>query len=674
MSSLSLAAALSAALANPARAVADTTEPPKALPAVIVAAPTPGMPRTQTQRLSAVELDRLGLGAELSTALATLPGVVGVARQNQAQDTGLIYRGFGARASFGTRGIRIEQDGIPASFADGQGQLGGIFPGQLSGVSLTGGPYAAIDGLNAGVVVRATTRIPRGSAATIAAQDDGSTRLQVETGTQQDDWRGALYALSSRDRGPRAYGDSERRALSALLGWQDRAGDWRVKADLFDQPTAEDPGTLTLAQFAAAPGSVNPVALAVGAGKSITQRQLGLSYASVDDARQWQAAVFVGRRDVVQVLGISPALQSSRPGLAGLLDLNRHYGGARLGYQWLGERLTWRGFATIEAQHDRRLGFENFAGNNLGVRGRLKRDEDTDFTTLGIGQALQWRVDANWQLDAGWRWNQQNRRLRSLDGFGSGDINGATGFVGLRRALGPGRTLSLSAGRSLETPTATELANQPDGATGLNTTLRPARGRPIEVGFRQHWAGGAAQLVGYRIDTQDEIVVVENLAGRAVFGNAGQTRRQGIEASVDHRLSPAWRVGLRAALADARYRGTAPCTPSCAADGDALPLSPRVQGSWTLGWRRAEHQVELRGLHRSSMIVDERTQTRIAGQSQIDLSYRYQPRRDSWSLRASVDDVFDNALIGGIAVNDSNGRYIDPAKGRTLRFDVRLPW
>jgi iron complex outermembrane receptor protein len=57
-----------------------------------------------------------------SEALAAVPGLVAQNRQNYAQDLQISSRGFGARSTFGVRGVRLIADGIPASMPDGQGQ------------------------------------------------------------------------------------------------------------------------------------------------------------------------------------------------------------------------------------------------------------------------------------------------------------------------------------------------------------------------------------------------------------------------------------------------------------------------------------------------------------------------------------------------------------------------
>jgi iron complex outermembrane recepter protein len=74
---------------------------------------------------STVELgdDDNGNAVEVSDALGGVPGLLARDRQNYAQDTQLSIRGFGARSTFGVRGVRLFSDGIPASMPDGQGQL-----------------------------------------------------------------------------------------------------------------------------------------------------------------------------------------------------------------------------------------------------------------------------------------------------------------------------------------------------------------------------------------------------------------------------------------------------------------------------------------------------------------------------------------------------------------------
>jgi iron complex outermembrane receptor protein len=58
----------------------------------------------------------------LSESLVRVPGVFAANRQNYAQDLQISSRGFGARAQFGVRGVRLYQDDIPVTMPDGQGR------------------------------------------------------------------------------------------------------------------------------------------------------------------------------------------------------------------------------------------------------------------------------------------------------------------------------------------------------------------------------------------------------------------------------------------------------------------------------------------------------------------------------------------------------------------------
>ncbi|HEY1033560.1 MAG TPA: TonB-dependent receptor plug domain-containing protein, partial [Pseudoxanthomonas sp.] len=53
--------------------------------------------------------------AALSDVLDGIPGLQARERQNLAQDTQLSIRGFGARSTFGVRGVRLYADGVPAT-------------------------------------------------------------------------------------------------------------------------------------------------------------------------------------------------------------------------------------------------------------------------------------------------------------------------------------------------------------------------------------------------------------------------------------------------------------------------------------------------------------------------------------------------------------------------------
>ena len=71
----------------------------------------------------AQQLQDDALGINLADDIATVPGLLARNRNNYAQDQQISIRGIGANSTFGIRGVRIYQDGIPQTGADGQGQV-----------------------------------------------------------------------------------------------------------------------------------------------------------------------------------------------------------------------------------------------------------------------------------------------------------------------------------------------------------------------------------------------------------------------------------------------------------------------------------------------------------------------------------------------------------------------
>lgn len=104
--------------------------------------------------ITAARLREMGPGLQLSEALLSVPGVVALDRRNPAQDLQLSIRGFGARSTFGVRGVRLYEDGIPQTMPDGQGQTSGFDLGAAQRVEVLRGPVSVLFGNAAGGVVQ----------------------------------------------------------------------------------------------------------------------------------------------------------------------------------------------------------------------------------------------------------------------------------------------------------------------------------------------------------------------------------------------------------------------------------------------------------------------------------------------------------------------------------------
>src|SRR5690606_21972311 len=227
------------------------------LDAVTVSATRPatgglGLPVT-LDAIGPEDIDREGVGVELPRLLGRVPGIVVRDRYNEAQDLQVSSRGFGARASFGVRGVRLVQDGIPLTMPDGQGQTGPIELGSLAHVDVLRGPFAALFGNSSGGVVSLYTEDPSHAPAfgfSGGAGSFGSREWGLALGTTSGDVGLSLRRFVRWSDGWRDHSASRREQWGAKLVREDEEGSrLSLVVATLDQPDAQDPLGLTRAQF-----------------------------------------------------------------------------------------------------------------------------------------------------------------------------------------------------------------------------------------------------------------------------------------------------------------------------------------------------------------------------------------------------------------------------------------
>src|SRR5579872_3161835 len=120
-----------------------------AMPAYDVAASISDVPA------AALEDDALGIN--LSDDIGFVPGLLAFDRHNYAQDQQVSIRGIGSNSTFGIRGVRIYQDGIPQTGPDGQGQISQFNLDSAQRVEVLEGPFSALYGNSSGGVIQIFT-------------------------------------------------------------------------------------------------------------------------------------------------------------------------------------------------------------------------------------------------------------------------------------------------------------------------------------------------------------------------------------------------------------------------------------------------------------------------------------------------------------------------------------
>lgn len=601
-----------------------------------------------------------------------LQGIAGLQadqRGNFAQDSRISLRGFGARSSFGVRGVEMTLDGIPLSTPDGQVQPSTLLLGQLQQVEVLKGPFAALYGnASGGVIAFASKPIWTGG---IQLQQQHSANYDSSSVLLGGDF-GEVAWTQSTHNGYRPHNRAEKRQaawrksieLSAELSLN-------LRYDWLDDPLLEDPLALTETEWQQDPRQTASVATLFDTKKSSAQRGASARLNFDGDEQSWQVSAWQQQRQIEQYLAFTGDAATSA---GGIVDLTRHLQGVK--GQWQ-QRLDW-GFwqlvASTERSSDQRLGFVN----QFGKVGTLRRDETGNVSTQDLGTNIHLIATNELDLFAGVRVSRQ--RFAVIDWFinpGNPDDSGekteshAHWALGSTYQLSKWQSVNLSVGSGFESPTLTEMAYTKD-TPGLNLWLRAAKSRQWQTGWKYARAQSSVSLDFFHIDTTDELLVDQSVGGRTSYRNAAATRRSGAEASLQWQQSPFWQHQFSATVIDARFQ-----TPEQASiDGRQLPGLAKWQLSWQLDWHPLQSDSwQLQSIldYKSSMATDDRNQQFAPAAILWRVQSRWQGEvfSGTWQAWLAGENIGNAQYVGAVVVNQTNGRSFEPGLPRQLLAGIQ---
>ncbi|WP_148052871.1 TonB-dependent receptor PqqU [Atlantibacter hermannii] len=669
---------------------------------VVTASPGPVSELETPAAVSVVTGDDLRYAApqiNLSENLGSVPGLQILNRQNYAQDLQLSIRGFGSRSTYGVRGIRLYVDGIPATMPDGQGQTSNIDLNSVASVEVLRGPFSALYGNASGGVIDVKTETGEAPPTIEASSYYGSFgtwRYGLKAsgatgdGTQPGDVNYTVSSTRFTTHGFRDHSDARKNLANAKLGV--RIDDVSTLTLLLNSVDirANDPGGLSYSEWRDNPRQ-SPRGEQYDTRKTIRQTQAGLNYQrALSTSDDLSITAYAGQRETVQYQSIPAGPQRNPTHPGGVIDLSRHY-------QGVDSRLTHRDTLwtlpvdvtvglNYENMSENRKGFENFTLDNgvplYGVKGDKRRDERNLMWNLDPYLQSSWQLSDALSLDAGVRYSSiwfdaNDHYITAANGDDSGEASYHKWLPAgaLKYKVTDAWNVYLSAGRGFETPTINELSYRSGGQNGLNLALKPSTSDTVELGSKTRIGNGLFSAALFQTDTDNEIVVDASSGGRTTYKNAGKTRRQGLELSLDQQFAWDWKLKMAWTLLDATYRSNACGATDC--NGNRMPGIARNMGYASFGYQPEQGWYAGADVHyMGDIMADDENSAKAPSYTVAGLNTGYKFLYERWALDlfGRVDNLFDKGYVGSVIVNESNGRYYEPAPGRNYGVGMSVSY
>jgi iron complex outermembrane receptor protein len=629
----------------------------------------------------------------LDEALNNLPGVVVANRYNFSLDQRISIRGAGSRSNFGVRGLKILLDGVPQTLPDGQSQLTNIDFASIDRAEVLRGASSSLYGNASGGVVAFSSEA--------AAPGPFAQRIRIQGGTGQRDgddfykWQswtsgrannvsGTLSLSQFKVDGFRQHSAAEFRQLNAAIDYAATGSTLAtLRLSLADNPRGQNPGALTRTEYLTNPDSAAANNIRRGADKDAQQHQLALRVRHFDaGGNEFDATVFGLLRDLANPLAAPPPTGVT-PTSGTYVGIDRAVGGLRVSTnRRLGTRDGSPKVAAgvdVQRMRDDRQNLVSEAGVPTST---VILDQREQVTELGPFAQVHWSPGPRWLVSGGarfdWvRFDLDDRFTSDGDDSDGRTMSAVSGNVGVSVSFGDQFVPYVNVATAFETPTTTELVNQPDGSGGFNPELGPQRSVNYEVGARGQPLPNVSYSVALFLGRiSDAIVQGPEVGGRAFFRNAGKTHNDGAELGLN--ASPAAGLTLRGSYTYARYRFTDyQLADGTVLDGNRLPGVP--EHFWRLGLRTAlpadffldaDHTIS------SSILADDTNTLWVdswgAGVTNLRLGWNGRSGQMEVAPFVGVNNLWDRRYVGSVTLNGVGGRVFEPAPRRVIYVGTEI--
>ena len=630
--------------------------------------------RDVARSVSVVNKERIQSATQqlgIDEALAGVPGLYIQNRYNFSGDLRVAIRGFGARSSFGIRGIRVFVDGIPETLPDGQSGVDSIDLGSAQSIEVLRGPASSLYGNASGGVIAVSSELGESEPfieGKFAAGEFGYRQYGLKAAGQISSADYLLNISRTELDGYRDHakfrGTQLNGRLSIPFNEQDRL---LVALNLADQPEAQDPGGINAAQAALDPSSARDRNVQFDAGETVEQQRIGFVYERERSSGTLTLRNHYVWRDFANRLPFTGG---------GSVDLDRFFYG--LGAQYsLGDALPEQVGLAFGIDFDRQDDDRQRFDNNDGTLGAQTFDQNEQVDSTGIYVQAEYRLNDAWTLQAGLRYDElsydvSDRFLSDGDDSGTLDFDEVSPSIGLNYKMTNGVVFS-SYSSGFETPTTTELAN-PDGSGGFNPSLKPQSADNFEIGYKGANENLYYEVSLFRIDLEDELIPFElaQFPGRDFYSNAGSSSRTGLETAVSWHNDRGFGIDASFTWSDFEFDSFIDDNGNDFS-GKQLPGWPEQFGY--LGFTYATDNGFsgiLETVYSGDLYANNSNSVEVSSYTVANLRFNIEIEAGKWLFRtyAGINNLFDESYNNNIRINAFGSRFFEPAPGRHVYVGV----
>jgi iron complex outermembrane receptor protein len=615
-----------------------------------------------------------GSQSSLQEYIEDLPGLISFNRSNYAQDLRISIRGFGSRAAFGIRGIKLIVDGIPETTPDGQGQLDNLPLGILSSIEILRGPSAVRYGNAAGGVLAINTLE--------GVEEDfhqiglrigsyGAQQAQYTAGLKKDKTTAIFHLNHSKAKGYRDNSQFENNMFNTKVRHHfSPTLHAMLQFNATKSPYAQDAGGQTIEEFNNNRRSARDRNLQYKTGEKIAHYKSGATISYQKGKVEGALYGFIAKRNFEGKLPFANG---------GWVDLNRRNTGQGGSFSFSNKEQKL-GFKTqlsydIATQGDLRKRFVN----SEGLKGELTLDQKESFNSFGVA-LIQHLTYGPMVFNGGLRWDANELKVDDYflnDGNDTAAItlNAWSPQVGISYTFFPGLSGFGNLSKSYETPTLSELSANPNGNGGFNPLIDIQVAENLEWGVHFTAKKTKGSLVYFNINTTNDLVAYElaDSPGRTFYQNAGSTKREGIELLLQHQFSHRLSANLTFNSASFTYKNFEQNGENYA--GNKLPGIPKNFGvlRLTYQWKNGP-LINYSKTYRSDLYADNNNATRVDSfyRDDINLSIPLNKINDRTAVFLGCNNLFNSLYSDNIRINAFGGRYYEAAPEREIY--VNLQW